>query len=328
MDFKTRCLKASDPALPVGMDELLRLDERLGAAAASDEPVLFARGQLPVRPGIAVVGTRHPTQDALEFTQKLVAELGREGYAIWSGGARGIDAAAHRGALKSHTSTVVVLPSCVDVPYPPEHRSLFDRVIEQRGALLSLWPDSTPLHRSFFLRRNKVLAALTRATVVVEAPCRSGARSTAKAARTLGRPLCVVPHPPWSGKGAGCAAEIGLGAHPVSSASQIVAQIRRPGPGSPIVCSEKFSPAQRRANPCSNGARNSSENQEINLLNQTFNEQEKLVFEQLSTAPTHIDELCLNTGQDLPTVTQGLLTLTLQAVVVEGPAGYYRRRRG
>src|SRR6185503_16237641 len=124
-------------------------------------------------------------------------------------------AAAHEAALAVGGTTVVVSGSGLDRPYPREHTALFARVLEQGGALLARVPDATPPTPPGFLRRNELLAALTVATVVIEAGLKSGARSTAAAARRLGRPLCAVPHAPWDALGAGCALELARGARAV-----------------------------------------------------------------------------------------------------------------
>src|SRR4051812_18476498 len=116
-----------DPAYPA----------ELGAAGA---PPLYLRGPLPARPGVAVVGTREPSDQALAFTRALVLELGQAGLAIWSGGARGIDAAAHEAALEAGVPTVVVAGGGLDRPYPPEHAPLYARVLAGGGALCARVP--------------------------------------------------------------------------------------------------------------------------------------------------------------------------------------------
>ncbi len=193
-------------------------------------PTLYVRGRLPAGPGVAVVGTRRPSEAACAFTRTLVAALVAEGLAIWSGGAAGIDGAAHEAALDAGGVTVIVAGGGLDRPYPPQHRELFGRVVERGGALVARVPDGTRPMAPWFLQRNEVLAALTAATVVIEAGLASGARSTAAAARRLGRPLCVVPHPPWDERGQGCAHELARGALAIYSAADVMAALGRPAP--------------------------------------------------------------------------------------------------
>jgi DNA processing protein len=129
--------------------------------------------------------------------------LARRGWTVVSGGAYGIDAAAHRGALAAEGPTIAVLACGVDRAYPQGHGALLARIADS-GLLVSEWPPgAAPLsHR--FLVRNRLIAALTRGTVVVEAAARSGARATAKRARTLGKQVMVVPGPVTSAMSVGC----------------------------------------------------------------------------------------------------------------------------
>jgi len=122
---------------------------------------------------------------------------------VVSGGAYGIDAAAHRGALTSGGITVAVLACGVDRPYPMGNAALFERIANS-GLLVSEWPPGTEPHRHRFLIRNRVIAALTSGTVMVEASARSGATSTLRRAAALKRPAMVVPGPVTSAMSVGC----------------------------------------------------------------------------------------------------------------------------
>jgi DNA processing protein len=122
---------------------------------------------------------------------------------VVSGGAFGIDAAAHRGAMAAEAPTLAVLACGVDRPYPAAHGALFSRIAET-GLLLSEWPPGCAPLRHRFLVRNRLIAALTRGTVVVEAAARSGAQATANRARRLGREVLVVPGPVTSAMSVGC----------------------------------------------------------------------------------------------------------------------------
>jgi DNA processing protein len=136
-------------------------------------------------------------------SSNLAAELTERGWTVISGGALGIDAAAHRGALAADGPTMAVLASGVDVAYPPRNEVLLAE-IGRRALLVSEWPPGTTPTRLRFLIRNRVIAALTRATVVVEADLRSGALNTAKYARQMNRPVLAVPGPVTSLMSRGC----------------------------------------------------------------------------------------------------------------------------
>jgi DNA processing protein len=275
-------------------------------------PVLHVRGRLPEGPGVAIVGTRQPCGEAVAFTRALAAALVGEGLAVWSGGAVGIDAAAHEGALGAGGVTVVVMGGGLDRPYPAEHGALFDRVLAEGGALVARVPDETPPRPPGFLQRNEVLAAATRATVVVEAGLKSGARSTAAAARRLGRTLCVVPHAPWDERGAGCAQELSWGAVAVASARDVLAALGRSPP-----------PPRRRGRKDRAPPSATLPLPPVTGLGATGTE--GAILANLDDNPRHFDDLCERTGLPAQAVTGALLTLTLGAVVVEGPAGFFRR---
>jgi DNA processing protein len=156
-----------------------------------------------VERSVAVVGSRASTAYGEHVAGELGYQLGERGWTVVSGGAFGIDAAAHRGALAAEAPTVAVLACGVDRPYPAAHGALFSRIAET-GLLLSEWPPGCAPLRHRFLVRNRLIAALTRGTVVVEAAARSGAQATAKRAHLLGRQVMVVPGPVTSAMSVGC----------------------------------------------------------------------------------------------------------------------------
>jgi DNA processing protein len=152
---------------------------------------------------VAVVGSRASTAYGEHVAGELGHQLGTRGWTVVSGGAYGIDAAAHRGALAADAATVAVLACGVDRVYPAAHGAMFER-ISQTGLLVSEWPPGCAPLRHRFLVRNRLIAALTRGTVVVEAAARSGAQATAQRARRLGRAVLVVPGPVTSAMSVGC----------------------------------------------------------------------------------------------------------------------------
>ncbi len=198
---------------------------RLGALSPPPERV-WVEGDLPPPgvPTVAIVGTRRPDAVGLDIAAELAGELVRAGVTIVSGGAFGIDAAAHRSALAAGGRTVAVLASGIDRPTPARHRPLFD-AIRRAGALLTAYPPGTPAYAGQFLERNALIAALGDATVVVEAPIPSGALSTAAWARRLGRPLFAVPGSPRSVPSRGCLLLLRRGALMCEDARDVLSAI-------------------------------------------------------------------------------------------------------
>ena len=168
---------------------------------------LWVRGHVDLRfaclRSVSVVGTRSATGYGAHVCGELAITLAEAGWTIVSGGAFGIDGCAHRAALAVHGTTVAVLACGVDRDYPLGHCELF-RSIREQGALVSEWPPGRMPTKPSFLVRNRVIAALSRGTVVVEAARRSGALNTARHAHDLGRPLMAVPGPVTSAQSAGC----------------------------------------------------------------------------------------------------------------------------
>jgi DNA processing protein len=155
------------------------------------------------RRAIAVVGSRAATPYGNQVAAELAVELGDRGWSTVSGGAYGVDAAAHRGALAAGAPTAAVLACGVDVSYPSGNRRLFDDIAGS-GLLVSEWPPGASPTRLRFLWRNRVIAALGRGTVVVEMGHRSGARRTCTEAARLGRYVMAMPGPVTSAVSVGC----------------------------------------------------------------------------------------------------------------------------
>jgi DNA processing protein len=159
---------------------------------------LWLRGAWPLADAfassVAIVGSRAATSYGDYVATELAYGVADRGWTVVSGGAYGIDASAHRGALTAGGLTVAVLACGIDRPYPVSNTSLFERIAEE-GLLISEWPPGAEPHRHRFLIRNRVIAAATRGTVVVEAAARSGATQTLKRASELGRSAMAVPGP-------------------------------------------------------------------------------------------------------------------------------------
>ena len=178
------------------------------ADLGDDQPyALWLRGNADLRfnclRSVAIVGSRAATAYGSYVAAEFAASVAARGLAVVSGGAFGVDAAAHRGALSADGVTVAVLACGVDMPYPTAHAELFDAIAAQ-GVLVSEWPPGRHVSRLRFLVRNRVIAALATGTLVVEAGQRSGALNTARHARDLSRRLMAVPGPVTSDLSAGC----------------------------------------------------------------------------------------------------------------------------
>jgi DNA processing protein len=165
------------------------------AAAEPAPPVLWLAEDagLLSRIAIAIVGSRIASSDGQRFARMLASDLGTAGVLVVSGMARGLDAAAHEGALSS--GTVAVLAGGVDDVYPPEHQGLYDRIAAQ-GLIVSENPPGRRAHARDFLRRNRIISGLCRGTVVVEAERRSGSLITARLAAEQRRDVWAVPGSP------------------------------------------------------------------------------------------------------------------------------------
>jgi len=166
-------------------------------AIGNPPAVLYVRGDLAEHPRrVALVGARAADEAALQLARELAEDLAAAGVQIVSGGARGVDAAAHAGALWGGGSTIAVMGSGIDLAYPPENGQLLERIAAGGGALVSEFPPGTPSTRPNFPRRNRTIAGLSHATVVVRASAASGALITARHAAAQGRPVFAVPGDP------------------------------------------------------------------------------------------------------------------------------------
>ncbi len=168
---------------------------------------LWLRGRADLRSAcsrsVSVVGSRAATSYGGHVAGELSADLSDRGWAVISGGAYGVDAAAHRGAMAAEGVTIAVLACGADYPYPAGHADLFAAICAQ-GLVMSEWPPGSRPARTRFLTRNRVIAALACGTVIVEAGERSGALNTARHAADLGKPLMAIPGPVTSAQSAGC----------------------------------------------------------------------------------------------------------------------------
>jgi DNA processing protein len=191
--------------------------------AIADPPdVLFVRGDIPAAPAVAVVGTRRCTAYGLRIAAGYGRAIAAAGWTLVSGLARGIDAAAHRGTVDAGGAGVAVLGCGLDVVYPREHGSLSDRLLGLGGAVVSEYPPGTPPNGWRFPPRNRIIAGLSAAAVVVEAAVTGGALITAVRAVEQGRPVFAVPGDIDREASAGCNLLIRDGAVPVLDPADLV----------------------------------------------------------------------------------------------------------
>ena len=299
------------------MDQLTPLRQTIDASSVSyprrlrdlsDAPVaLHVAGELPgLECAVAMVGTRAADDEALDFAYGLAHDLAREGVVVVSGGAIGIDRAAHEGALDAGGCTLAVLPIGLDQPYPRANHDLFRRILGA-GCLVTEVPDGAAIQKGRFLTRNRLVAALGECTVVVQAPTRSGALSTARHAHALGRPVFVTPASPWDPRGSGNLALLRKGARICVGRSDVLSG-SAVGEGVDREHSSGGRDGQRRW---------------INL-----SPSEKRVLEALESRAGHVDELCQKTGIPALEVQRTILSLRVRGLVEERPGGRFKSCRG
>ncbi len=201
--FAARIVCPGDPEWPQGLDDL-----------KAPPYCLWVRGPVDVasscRRSAAVVGARSATAYGEMVATEMAAGLGERRFTIISGAAFGIDAAAHRGALATGATTIAVLAGGVERPYPSSHAALIARIVEVGAVISEVAPGSAPT-KTRFLQRNRMIATMSRGTVVVEAGLRSGSLNTARTAAEHGRVVVAVPGPVTSMMSAGCHEEIRSG---------------------------------------------------------------------------------------------------------------------
>ncbi len=301
-----KILAAKQPDYPPRLRELEKPPDTLTVA-----------GQMGSGRTFAIVGTRKPTLEAVAFTRQLAREIAGNGGIVVSGGAVGIDAAAHEGALDAGGGTWGVAATGHREVFPAENAALFDRIVTQGGAMI--WPfdanrKADPL--SFF-SRNGVLVALSELIVVVQAGIPSGALNAAAWARKLGRPVWAVCSPPWVGGFAGCALVLDRGARPLTSAA---AWLRAVGLTRPV------KPARCAPRPAGGPLTTTTVPATITPIStRSPTPHEVALLEVLSPAAQHIDEIASKSGLCIAALATALLTLALENVVVEGPEGFFRR---
>jgi DNA processing protein len=293
-----RVIALGEPGYPVAL------------LALEDPPsVLFTLGNVGLleRPAAGVVGSRSATAYGLRVTGALVPGLVRQGIAVVSGLALGIDAAAHHAALDAAGSTIAVLGTGVDVPYPRENERLYRR-IEASGLLVSEVLPGTPARPGAFPSRNRLIAALSDVLVVVEAGAKSGALITAQIAGSIGRLVGAVPGPVDVPSSEGTNTLLRDGAQVVTGAADVLGLVALTARGRTVTRSTEGEPDERRL-------------REIEGLTAP----ERQVASVLEHGPRLADELVGATGLSARETAAALASLTMIGVVSIDAAGFARR---
>jgi DNA processing protein len=266
-------------------------------------PIIYLRGTLQVedRVAVGIVGSRKGSSYGIAMAERISGELARRGLTIVSGMARGIDAAAHRGALEAGGRTIAVLGCGLGVTYPPEHGELSDRIAE-KGALVSEFPVFAPPKPDHFPRRNRIISGLSLGVVVVEAGMESGALITANYALEQGREVFAVPGQATSRSSRGCHQLIKAGAKLTETWEDIW---------------EEIEPQVGR--PAQSGNRVLSVSLSLEL-------EETLVLDALEAGPVQIDDLIGQTGLPPGQMASLLLSLMLKGMIEELPGKSFARR--
>jgi DNA processing protein len=295
-EFGCRVVTQDDPEYP----ELLR--------QIYDPPVvLYVKGELNAKDknAVAMVGSRMTTHYGIETARKLAYQLAYLGVTVVSGGARGIDTAAHQGALSGKGRTVAVLGTGVNLVTPPENVKLFEQ-IAANGAVVTQFPFNRPADKQTFPIRNRIVAGMTLGTVVVEANLTSGALITANFATEYGRQVFAVPGRIDSPRSKGCHDLIKKGAKLCEGAEDILSEFEY-----------LFPPSNRLASPGQTGV----------LLALELGENEQKVYDHLGHDELSIDDVIRNSGLPSSAVSVALLSLEMKRLVRQLPGKMFLRNQ-
>ena len=267
--------------------------------------VLYVKGTLTNKDknGVAMVGSRQTTYYGIEIARKLAYQLAYIGVTVVSGGARGIDTAAHQGALSGKGRTICVLGTGINIVFPPENAELFERVAAS-GAVITQYAFNRKADKQSFAIRNRIVAGMTLGTVVVEANLTSGALITANFATEYGRQIFAVPGRIDSPRSKGCHDLIKKGAKLCEGAEDILSEF------------EYLFPA-------SNRPPSVSETGILPTLELSENEQK--VYDVLNGDPTPIDDVIRQSGLPSSTVSVALLSLEMKRAVRQIPGKFFLR---
>ena len=261
------------------------------------------QGQIP---GIAIVGTRFPTEHGKRWTKKISMGLAKSDFTVISGLAAGIDGQAHRSCLEAGGRTIAVLGTGLDLVYPPQNRQLFEEIAE-KGLILSEYPVGTKPDRGNFPARNRIIAGLSRAILVMEAPEKSGSLITARYANEFCRDVYTLPNSPDVAEAKGCLTLIHNGAEVILSEETLLETL---------------------------GAIPKLDIAPVLSLLESWQSVESLpdldpialkILQAVPRSPTPFDTIIQNTGLSTGEVSAGLLQLELMGLVSQIPGMRYQR---
>jgi DNA processing protein len=273
-----------------------------------DPPILlYVKGTLSPRDknSVAIVGSRQTTHYGINVARKLAYQLGYIGVTVVSGGARGIDTAAHQGALNAKGRTIAVLGTGINIVFPSENATLFEKISEN-GAIVTQFPFNRPADKQSFPIRNRIVAGMTLGTVVVEANLTSGALITANFANEAGRQVFAVPGSIDSPRSKGCHSLIKNGAKLCEGAEDILSEF------------EYLFPA-------SNRPPSAAETGVLPALE--LSETEQLVYALLSHEEISIDDIIQRAGLPVSAVSVALLSLEMKRLVRQLPGRRYLKNQ-
>lgn len=288
---------------------------RLLREIPSPPPILYYRGTPSEgemhgsTPAIAIVGTRRPTSYGVKWTRRLTRALTQRGFTIVSGMAAGVDTEAHRTCLEAQGRTVAVFGTGVDVVYPRSNQKLYEAIVET-GLAVSEYPAQTPPDRKHFPQRNRIIAGLSRATLVTEAPQKSGALITAYVANDFGRDVYAVPGSLDNLNARGCLGLIQRGAQLVMDEGQLLEALGE------IPAVDATIPGFAAATPTPSPAPSPPPDLPPHLAP---------IFEAVSPEPIPFDSIVEISGSESAIVSAGLLQLELMGLISSLPGLRYQR---
>lgn len=302
------CLRYDDPLYPRLLREIPR-----------PPPLLFVRGE-PASlslPQLAIVGSRNPSGGGAENAERFAHYMAERGFAITSGLALGIDAAAHRGALRAGGRTIAVMGTGIDLIYPSRHRQLAQEIIDSGGALVSEFPLGTASHACNFPQRNRIISGLSGGTLVVEAAVQSGSLITASYALQHDREVFAIPGSIHNPLARGCHQLIRQGATLVETAQDIVDQLA----GLLSYKRQEIKQQQPQADffPATERTESVVTQQSIAL-----EDTEKQLLQALGYDPLPVDLLAERTGLDIGNLSAQLIVLEIKGLVQQVGASYVR----
>ncbi len=277
-------------------------------------------------PGLAIVGSRQASSQGLADAHWFASVVSKAGLTVISGLAQGIDASAHEGALDGPGQTIAVLGHGLQTIYPPQHRALAEQIVSQGGALITEYPAGTPALPGYFPQRNRIIAALSRAVLVVEATPKSGSLITARHALELGIDVFVVPGSIHMMQSIGCNALIRQGAQLTQSPEQLLedlgVKVANAMPGTVSFMGE---PLSKTRSPARKGRLDQNSSQRP--LELALDETSQRVLKALNFYPLAVADLATQSGVAEKDLYGALLVLELCGLASRLPDGKWLKQR-